>query len=178
MPQRIRLNQQMPLTVHRFLTLGNKVSDDAIKQALGRVNMGGMSNASMHTLSGGENQRVLLARALLRKPDILVLDEPVQGVDINGQSALYQLISQLRDELNCAVLMVSHDLHIVMASTDEVICLNQHICCHGHPESVSNHPAYLALFGDSANSSSVAVYTHHHDHTHDIHGSVINDNKH
>ena len=126
----------------------------------------------MHSLSGGEHQLVLLARALLRQPQLLVLDEPAQGVDIPGQNALYQLIGNLRSELNCSILMVSHDLHLVMAATDRVICLNHHICCHGHPESVSNHPAYLKLFG-SVSPANVAFYTHLHDHKHDIHGDVI-----
>ncbi|MFT4998803.1 MAG: zinc transport system ATP-binding protein, partial [Flavobacteriales bacterium] len=117
-------------------------------------------------------QRVLLARAILRKPNLLVLDEPVQGVDIAGQAALYRLIGRLRDQLNCGVLMVSHDLHLVMAETDTVVCLNQHICCKGHPDVVSAHPAYLELFGKPLDSA-LALYTHHHDHTHD-HGESCN----
>jgi zinc transport system ATP-binding protein len=120
----------------------------------------------MQNLSGGEQQRVLLARAILCKPNLLVLDEPVQGVDIAGQASIYRLISQLRDQLNCGVLMVSHDLHLVMAATDTVVCLNQHICCKGHPDVVSAHPAYLELFGQPLDSA-LALYTHHHDHTHD-----------
>ena len=113
----------------------------------------------------GEWQRVLLARALLVEPELLVLDEPVQGVDVQGQLELYQLIPQLRDELGCAVLMISHDLHLVMSATDEVICLNGHVCCSGHPETVSADPAYLELFGRRLDDG-IAYYTHHHDHEH------------
>ena len=143
-------------------------------KALQKTGVSELTHASMHDLSGGEMQRVLLARAILRRPQLLVLDEPVQGVDVVGQSQLYQLISQLRDDLQCGVLMVSHDLHIVMAATDHVVCLNQHVCCHGHPESVSNHPAYLELFGHSTDAN-VAIYTHHHDHNHDIHGCIVDE---
>lgn len=120
---------------------------------------------------GGEFQRILLTRALLRKPDLLVLDEPAQGVDINGQQQLYQLISSIRDEFGCGVLMVSHDLHLVMEATDDVMCLNTHICCTGHPEAVSQHPEYLKLFGSSLDG--MAVYTHNHNHTHELSGDVV-----
>jgi zinc transport system ATP-binding protein len=176
MPQRLSLNPQLPLSVTRFLSLSfpgnNRKHAKAVDSALAKTNIRELAHASMHDLSGGEIQRVLLSRAILRQPQLLVLDEPVQGVDVVGQSKLYELISQLRDELQCGVLMVSHDLHIVMAATDHVICLNQHICCHGHPDSVSNHPAYLEMFGRSAEAN-VAIYTHHHDHDHDIHGCVL-----
>jgi zinc transport system ATP-binding protein len=171
MPQSLQLNPQLPLTVLRFLSLAEKCTMN-IDSALKKTHVHALKHASMHDLSGGELQRVLLSRAILRKPQLLVLDEPVQGVDVVGQSQLYQLISQLRDELQCGVLMVSHDLHIVMAATDRVICLNQHICCHGHPDSVSSHPAYLELFGHSTDAN-VAIYTHHHDHGHDAHGCIV-----
>jgi zinc transport system ATP-binding protein len=178
MPQRLQLNPQLPLSVHRFLSLGfispSKNDEPLIDSVLSKTNIRELKHASMHDLSGGEIQRVLLSRAILRRPQLLVLDEPVQGVDVVGQSKLYQLISQLRDELQCGVLMVSHDLHIVMAATDHVICLNQHVCCHGHPDSVSTHPAYLELFGHSA-AANVAIYTHHHDHDHDVHGCVVDE---
>ena len=177
MPQRLQLNPQLPMTVARFLSLAqsNTINFPAtMDKALQKTGVSELTHASMHDLSGGEMQRVLLARAILRRPQLLVLDEPVQGVDVVGQSQLYQLISQLRDDLQCGVLMVSHDLHIVMAATDHVICLNQHVCCHGHPESVSNHPAYLELFGHSTDAN-VAIYTHHHDHNHDIHGCIVDE---
>jgi zinc transport system ATP-binding protein len=165
MPQKLHIEPSLPLTVDRFL--GLTTCEEHEKQT--NLELTGVSHlrfSPMQSLSGGETQRVLLARALLQKPELLVLDEPVQGVDIAGQAKLYQLISQIRDERGCGVLMVSHDLHLVMASTDTVICLNQHVCCHGHPEKVSADPAYLELFGQAANAS-VAVYTHHHDHSHD-----------
>jgi zinc transport system ATP-binding protein len=177
MPQRLQLNPQLPMTVARFLSLARTTASDstiAIDDALQKTGVSELTHNSMHDLSGGEMQRVLLSRAILRRPQLLVLDEPVQGVDVVGQSQLYQLISQLRDELQCGVLMVSHDLHIVMAATDHVICLNQHVCCHGHPESVSNHPAYLELFGNNTDAN-VAIYTHHHDHNHDVHGCIVDE---
>jgi zinc transport system ATP-binding protein len=171
MPQQLQLSPHLPLTVERFLALA-KASKDEIKIAAQTVSISGLLNQAMQNLSGGEQQRVLLARAILRKPNLLVLDEPVQGVDIAGQAALYRLIGRLRDQLNCGVLMVSHDLHLVMAETDTVVCLNQHICCKGHPDVVSAHPAYLELFGKPLDSA-LALYTHHHDHTHD-HGESCN----
>ncbi|MGB0723467.1 MAG: zinc ABC transporter ATP-binding protein ZnuC [Gammaproteobacteria bacterium] len=166
MPQRLVVPDNLPLTVRRFLRLGAQTSDARVRDAAARTRVDHLLKQDMQTLSGGEHQRVLLARALLREPDLLVLDEPVQGVDVTGQAALYTLIAQLRDELGCGVLMVSHDLHLVMAQTDHVVCINAHVCCSGHPEHVSRHPAYLELFGNAVNPS-LAVYTHHHDHTHD-----------
>ncbi len=168
MPQKLFIDGSMPLSVYRFLALTGCSKSD-IASALQRVGVGDLSGHAMSKLSGGEMQRVMLARAILRKPDILVLDEPVQGVDIAGQSQLYGLIGQLRDQLNCGVLMISHDLHLVMAQTDTVICLNHHICCQGHPENVSADPAFLELFGRQQDTG-VAMYTHHHDHQH-RHGS-------
>jgi zinc transport system ATP-binding protein len=165
MPQQLQLSPHLPLTVSRFLALA-KASTQEINLAAETVSVTSLLNQPMQNLSGGEQQRVLLARAILCKPNLLVLDEPVQGVDIAGQASIYRLISQLRDQLNCGVLMVSHDLHLVMAATDTVVCLNQHICCKGHPDVVSAHPAYLELFGQPLDSA-LALYTHHHDHTHD-----------
>jgi zinc transport system ATP-binding protein len=173
MPQQLQLSPHLPLTVERFLALA-KASKDEIKIAAQTVSITGLLGQAMQNLSGGEQQRVLLARAILRKPNLLVLDEPVQGVDIAGQAALYRLIGQLRDQLNCGVLMVSHDLHLVMAETDTVVCLNQHICFEGHPDIVSAHPAYLELFGKPLDSA-LALYTHHHDHTHE-HGESCSHN--
>jgi len=181
MPQKLHLDASLPLNVERFLLLGGKPRADLaeIQQLTGIQKL---RKTPMQLLSGGETQRVLLARALLRDPQLLVLDEPVQGVDVSGQSALYALINEIRKERNCGVLLVSHDLHLVMATTDTVVCLNQHVCCQGHPDKVTNDPAYLALFGDALLEnqgqaarikSQVALYHHHHDHQHDAHGNVI-----
>ena len=171
MPQQLALSENMPLTVKRFLCLGAVKHDKVFDEIIAELAISELLQHPMQRLSGGERQRVLLARALMRRPDLLVLDEPVQGVDVTGQAALYALITQIRERFGCGVLMISHDLHLVMATTDQVLCLNQHVCCSGHPESVSQHPAYLELFGSPA-SSKLAVYTHHHDHTHDIHGDI------
>lgn len=174
MPQTLHLDPSMPIKVSRFLSLaGPKApSRSARKAALEQVGIANLSSAQMHNLSGGEFQRVLLARAILQRPNLLVLDEPLQGVDVNGQIELYRLIAELRQQLQCAIVMVSHDLHLVMAQTDSVVCLNRHMCCHGQPESVSKHPEYLKLFGKQA-SDDLAVYTHNHDHHHDMHGDVV-----
>lgn len=172
MPQKLHIEASLPLSVERFLTLGGKPRTD-LRETMQLTGIEKLAKMPMQLLSGGETQRVLLARALLRDPQLLVLDEPVQGVDISGQSALYALINDIRKIRNCGVLLVSHDLHLVMATTDTVICLNQHVCCHGHPEQVTNDPAYLALFGEQGKQAQVALYTHHHDHQHDAHGNVI-----
>jgi zinc transport system ATP-binding protein len=171
MPQHLSLSDNMPLTVSRFLAMARRKSRLSLQEILQELDIEQLADFPMQRLSGGEHQRVLLARALLRQPDLLVLDEPVQGVDVTGQAALYNLITRIRDRFNCGVLMISHDLHLVMANTDQVLCLNHHVCCSGHPDSVSQHPAYLELFG-TAIQSELAIYTHHHDHTHDIHGNV------
>ncbi len=173
MPQKLHLDASFPLRVERFLTLAGKPLADW-DQTLQLTGIAPLLKSPMQNLSGGETQRVLLARALLRDPQLLVLDEPVQGVDITGQAALYELIHQIRNQRQCGVLLVSHDLHLVMATTDVVICLNQHICCQGHPEQVTNDPAYIALFGDQPErAAAMAIYTHHHDHQHDEHGKII-----
>lgn len=172
MPQRLALSDNLPLTVKRFLSLAQYNHITQLKQVAIELEITHLLESQMITLSGGEMQRVLLARALLRDPQLLVLDEPVQGVDVTGQAELYSLISRIRNTHDCGVLMISHDLHLVMAATDRVFCLNQHVCCSGHPEAVSKHPAYLELFGSPA-SAKLALYTHHHNHTHDIHGNVI-----
>ena len=170
MPQKLHVDQSMPLSVFRFLSLTGQPKEEIIA-ALKRTNVHHVIESPVHTLSGGEFQRVLLTRAILQKPHLLVLDEPVQGVDVNGQTELYHLITELRNEQGCSVLMVSHDLHLVMASTDKVICLNQHVCCSGHPQQVQKHPAYLRLFGRE--SEELAVYTHHHDHEHAVDGHIV-----
>ena len=176
MPQRLHVDAELPLSVKRFLSMAGHVIDAELRIACQRCGIEQLLQKPLQAISGGEFQRVLLARALLRKPDLLVLDEPAQGVDINGQTQLYQLIADIRTELGCGVLMVSHDLHLVMAATDHVLCLNTHICCTGHPEAVSRHPEYLKLFGGAL--AGMAVYTHHHDHTHDLHGDVVSEHDH
>lgn len=198
MPQKIQIDPTLPLTVRRFLQLGLKPNNNHstwsfgsfsgfgrqaskpqanIKrpierlgwhQIIDQLNLTNLLKKPIQKVSGGEMQRILLARALLRQPDILVLDEPVQGVDLQGQAELYQYINELRNLYGTAILMVSHDLHLVMNHTDQVICLNQHVCCSGHPHSVSQAPEFQVLFGDFTDT--IAIYEHHHsescDHTH------------
>ncbi|MGL5799771.1 MAG: zinc ABC transporter ATP-binding protein ZnuC [Plesiomonas sp.] len=171
-PQKLHLDTTLPLTVKRFLSLKKNGHLSEISTALSQVKALHLLDQPMQKLSGGETQRVLLARALINQPDILVLDEPMQGVDVNGQMALYDLITVLRDTLRCGVLMVSHDLHLVMAKTDEVLCINQHICCSGTPEHISHHPEFLSMFGGQL-PKKLAVYQHHHDHAHGLNGCVI-----
>lgn len=172
MPQRLHIEPTMPITVKKFLQLAVHADNSLIDQSLEEVSALSLLNAQIHSLSGGELQRVLLARALIQNPELLVLDEPVQGVDISGQAELYRLITEIRDRHKCGVLLVSHDLHLVMSATDEVICLNQHVCCHGHPEQVTTDPAYLELFGKKQ-AETLAVYTHHHNHSHGLHGDIV-----
>lgn len=171
-PQKLHLDATLPLTVGRFLRLRPGARKEELIPALKRVQAAHLIDAPMQKLSGGETQRVLLARALLNRPQLLVLDEPTQGVDVNGQVALYDLIDQLRKELNCAVLMVSHDLHLVMAKTDEVLCLNHHICCSGTPDVVSMHPEFISMFGPQG-AQQLGIYRHQHNHRHDLQGRII-----
>lgn len=167
MPQKIQVDPALPLTVEQFLMLGlsnqqrqstNNITE--LKQNFKDLKLESLLETPIQKVSGGEMQRVLLARAIIRKPDLLVLDEPVQGVDIQTQSELYHLINEIKDKLNCGILMVSHDLHIVMKTTDEVLCLNKHMCCSGHPQAVSENPSFLQLFGSE--SEDIALYEHHH----------------
>jgi zinc transport system ATP-binding protein len=171
-PQYSQRDPIFPLTVRRFLTLGEKAPRARLEALLEEVGAGTVLHRQLAAISGGELHRVLLARALLRKPDLLALDEPLAGVDVAGQSDLYSLIAGLRDRYDCGVLLVSHDLHVVMAATDRVLCLNHHVCCTGHPESVSQHPEFVSLFGKSM-SEVLGVYVHHHDHRHDATGGIV-----
>jgi len=166
MPQKLHLDPTFPVTVKRFLSMVSRNTADRINQLLAEVGATHVLDSAMQTLSGGELQRVLLARALILEPDLLVLDEPVQGVDVHGQSELYRLIARIREERGCAILMVSHDLHLVMAATDRVLCLNRHICCSGAPEMVTSHPAYVELFGARA-AEQLALYVHDRNHRHE-----------
>jgi zinc transport system ATP-binding protein len=170
-PQRIVVPEVMPLRVYDFLNVTGLYDAKKCQHILDEVNCAYLLYSPMQNISGGEMQRVLLARALLKKPQLLVLDEPASGMDIIGQQALYETIRQIRDTHDCGILMVSHDLHLVMAATDRVICLNSHICCTGHPDDVSEHPEYLKLFGDAIDG--LALYSHHHDHEHDLSGNIV-----
>lgn len=175
-PQRTSLSGVIPLRVVDFLKLAAPYNEDEIARVMEEVHVGQLLNSAIQDISGGELQRVLLARALLKQPDVLVLDEPAQGVDVIGQQSLYKTISAIRDHHACGVLMVSHDLHLVMAATDQVVCLNTHVCCTGHPDHITEHPEYLKLFGDALDG--LAVYSHHHDHEHDVHGNIVAEHDH
>ena len=174
LPQKITVDPILPLSVSRIMNLTGNFSVRKIENVLDETGVLSLKNKPVYQLSGGEFQRVMLARALLINPELLVLDEPVQGVDYMGESELYKLIGNLRNKHGCGVLMVSHDLHVVMASTDRVLCLNRHVCCEGEPEDVSQHPEYLRLFGLDSGSA-LAVYSHHHDHTHQLSGTLSED---
>jgi zinc transport system ATP-binding protein len=166
-PQKLNINPALPLTVRRFITLSATASAHEVENVLTDTGIPFLINASVHTLSGGEWQRVLLARALLHKPTLLFLDEPAQGLDISGQDAIYALIRRIRDTTGCGILLASHDLHLVMASSNRVLCMNHHICCTGRPEEICNDPAYQSLFG-GANIQHLALYQHRHDHEHPL----------
>ncbi len=168
MPQKLHIEPYLPLSALRFLTLAGRAKPEkaAFTSVVKLLSIGELLETPLQSVSGGEFQRILLARALLNKPDLLVLDEPMQGLDVLGQEALYTLIMQIRDMYNCGILMVSHDLHLVMAGTDFVICLNKHVCCSGNPETVTHDPEFLSMFGFEA-LNNIAVYAHRHDHRHD-----------
>lgn len=164
-PQKLAIDWTLPLTVARFMRLTGPLVEADSRAALRMTGVEHLGKSEMRNLSGGEMQRVLIARAIARKPDLLVLDEPVQGVDFNGEIVLYDLIKAVRDEIGCGILMISHDLHVVMAATDQVVCLNGHVCCRGTPVSVARSAAYRDLFGPRA-AGALAVYEHSHDHEH------------
>ena len=165
-PQKLHIDQTLPISVLRFLNLPTRVHGDDAKSALEQAGADDLQNAQLAELSGGQFQRVLLARALLNTPELLVLDEPTQGLDQAGSAAFYRRIEEVRRTLGCAILMVSHELHVVMAASDRVVCLNGHVCCHGTPEHVASAPEYRALFG-SGTQGALALYRHEHNHSHD-----------
>lgn len=170
-PQSVARDRSMPLTVARFLRMREGVEAQMLDQVVRQVGLHAVMNAQLAEISGGQFHRVLLARALLGRPDLLVLDEPFASVDLVGQAELYTLLALVRDTYGCGVLLVSHDLHLVMAKADRVVCLNRHVCCTGHPQVVSRDPAFVAMFGRHA-ADALAVYNHHHDHYHDVNGVV------
>ena len=170
-PQKLNIDWTFPLTVERFIHLTGRIDKTAVEEALAMTGVAHLRNNQINNLSGGEFQRVLLAHAIARRPNLLVLDEPVQGVDFNGEMELYDLIVEIRDKLNCGVLLISHDLHLVMASTDLVVCLNGHVCCQGTPMVVAESPEYHELFG--ARATGLVRYQHQHDHTHLPDGRVL-----
>jgi zinc transport system ATP-binding protein len=170
-PQRFEVDRAIPMTVMRFLGLGHDASRETIMATLAEVGAARTIDQQLAKISGGETQRVLIARALLRQPNLLVLDEPARGVDYVGEADLYDLIGRLRDARGLGVLLISHDLHVVMAKSDRVICLNGHVCCSGQPETVAQHSEYARLFGPDA-ARALGVYLHHHDHRHDISGAA------
>lgn len=164
-PQKLALERSLPMTVARFLNLPERRDPEAIRRASVETGIEGLEHRQVADLSGGQQQRVLLARALLTSPELLILDEPTQGLDQPGEAAFYLKLEHLRDALGCAVLMVSHDLHVVMSASDRVICLNHHICCEGTPHVVRDAPEYRALFGYGTGGA-LALYQHEHDHHH------------
>ncbi|MCL4765384.1 MAG: metal ABC transporter ATP-binding protein [Hyphomicrobiaceae bacterium] len=171
-PQRFDVDRAIPMTVARFLALGGSTAPERLGAVLAEVGASPVLHQQIASLSGGELQRVLLARALLRDPGLLVLDEPVRGVDYAGEADLYALIGRLRSDRGLGVLLVSHDLHIVMAQSDRVVCVNRHVCCSGVPETVAKDPSYARLFGAHA-ARAFAIYSHRHDHRHDLAGEAL-----
>ena len=170
-PQKISIDWTLPLRVYDFMLLTEDISDESIDEALALTGVTHLKEKNLGNLSGGEFQRVLIARAISKKPELLVLDEPVQGVDYTGEIALYELIKKISDTLNCGILLISHDLHTVMTATDHVVCLNGHVCCSGTPMDVAKNNEYKTLFGEQA-SQILSVYEHKHDHVHSDEGQI------
>ena len=170
-PQKVSVDWTLPIRVIDFMSLTKDLKNDQINVALNLTGVDHLKNKSLSNLSGGEFQRVLIARAIAKKPELLVLDEPVQGVDFKGEIALYELIKKISEKLNCGILLISHDLHVVMSATDFVICLNGHVCCSGKPHIVVKDEKYKELFGDRA-SNILSLYEHDHDHSHSADGSI------
>tara|TARA_Y100001954_G_scaffold202690_1_gene222816 strand:- start:888 stop:1634 length:747 start_codon:yes stop_codon:yes gene_type:complete len=170
-PQKVSIDWTLPLRVRDFMVLTESIKEEAIDEALSLTGVIRLKHKNLGNLSGGEFQRVLLARAISKKPDLLVLDEPVQGVDFTGEIALYELIKKISEELNCGILLISHDLHTVMSATDHVVCLNGHVCCSGSPSDVAKNNEYKALFGEQA-AQTLSIYEHKHDHVHSHEGEI------
>ena len=170
-PQKISIDWSLPIRVKDFMLLTDDLNDKLIDEALTLTGVDHLKNKNLGNLSGGEFQRVLLARAISKKPELLVLDEPVQGVDFTGEIALYELIKKISENLNCGILLISHDLHTVMSATDHVVCLNGHVCCSGSPLDVAKNKEYKALFGEKA-SQTLSIYEHKHDHVHSSDGEI------
>ena len=170
-PQKISIDWTLPLRVKDFMVLTDDIKDELLDEALSLTGVIHLKEKNLGNLSGGEFQRVLIARAISKKPELLVLDEPVQGVDFTGEIALYELIKKISEKLNCGILLISHDLHTVMSATDHVVCLNGHVCCSGSPKDVARNNEYKALFGEQA-SQTLSIYEHKHDHEHSIDGKI------
>ena len=170
-PQKISIDWTLPIRVLDFMTLTEELTQDEINTALNLTGVEHLKDKSLSNLSGGEFQRVLIARAISKRPELLVLDEPVQGVDFKGEIALYELIKQISEKMKCGILLISHDLHVVMSATDFVLCLNGHVCCSGTPQKIVKDSKYKELFGDRA-SNILSLYEHKHDHTHSQDGTI------
>ena len=170
-PQKISIDWTLPIRVIDFMFLTKDLNNEQVSDALNLTGVEHLKQKSLSNLSGGEFQRVLIARAIAKKPELLVLDEPVQGVDFKGEVAIYELIKKISEDLSCGILLISHDLHMVMSATDHVICLNGHVCCSGKPHIVAQDEKYKELFGDRA-SKVLTLYEHKHDHTHSQDGTI------
>ena len=171
-PQKISIDWTLPLRVNDFMVLTQNLSSDEINEALILTGVKHLKDRNLRDLSGGEFQRVLLARAIGKKPELLVLDEPVQGVDFSGEVALYALIKKISESLQCGILLISHDLHVVMSATDHVVCLNGHVCCSGSPVDVAKNKNYKELFGEQS-SQLLSIYEHEHNHVHSSDGNIV-----
>tara|TARA_B100001173_G_C15894427_1_gene507052 strand:- start:167 stop:916 length:750 start_codon:yes stop_codon:yes gene_type:complete len=171
-PQKVTIDWTLPIRVIDFMVLTQNLNSDAISNALNLAGVEHLKTRNLRDLSGGEFQRVLLARAIAKKPELLVLDEPVQGVDYSGEVALYGLIKNISESLNCGILLISHDLHVVMSATNHVVCLNGHVCCSGSPVDVAQNKNYKELFGDQS-SQLLSIYEHEHNHTHSADGKIM-----
>ena len=175
-PQKVIIDWTLPIRVIDFMVLTQNLNSDEISNALNLASVEHLKTRNLRDLSGGEFQRVLLARAIAKKPELLVLDEPVQGVDYSGEVALYGLIKNISESLNCGILLISHDLHVVMSATNHVVCLNGHVCCSGSPVDVAQNKNYKELFGDQS-SQLLSIYEHEHNHTHSADGKIMKESE-